>query len=97
MYGLQQSMKTNMMTKVILTVLTLALGMRPREEARRLSAEAAAAEAVEATAHAPSWPLGPRRRLLVPLRRREDTPRRTLAAAGRRLKMHFLKKKIFLF
>ncbi len=30
-------MKTKMMTKVILTVFTLALGIRPREEALRVS------------------------------------------------------------
>ena len=35
MYGLQQRMKTKMMTKVILTVLTLALGINPLELALR--------------------------------------------------------------
>ena len=46
-------MKTKMMTKVILTVFTLAFGMSPREEARRDSGSsassllAAAAVAVE--------------------------------------------------
>ena len=47
MYGLQQRMNTKMMTKVILTVFTLALGMRPRELARRLS-DSAAADAADA-------------------------------------------------
>jgi hypothetical protein len=37
MYGLQHRIKTEIMTNVILMVLTLAFGMRPREEARRVS------------------------------------------------------------
>jgi predicted Kef-type K+ transport protein len=37
MYGDQQAMKTMTITNVILTVLTLARGIIPRELARRLS------------------------------------------------------------
>jgi len=46
MYGLQQSMKTKIMTKVIFTVLTLAFGMRPLELARRDSTSSSLAPEV---------------------------------------------------